>query len=498
MERERVPFRLGQHQGEEALLSVLRDELPGREALALHGAQTVMVSLPHQILDPVEEADLPPDFPALLLRELRRVQFIAEGAGHGDRRSGPEGGGAARLVIGTGRNMGADRRGGIAVGGPLLDAEPGDGVGVVAAPDLRMERQHPRVEAAAAAGAALEQHLRELLRESRKHGIEPQDVAVSQFTLMLRRERCTVEIGHGAVHVPLDIVDGVLAQESCNGLIEPVRDLRPGQIQNHLVPPDGRLPPRNAQGPVRMRPIEIRIFAHHLRLDPEAELQALVLNLADQAAEAVRELAEIRCPVAQGAVVLIAVAEPAVVQNQKLHAELFCAFRQAQQQRLVKGQICRLPAVEQDGAFSPDPRAAAEVAADEAVELPRERAEAVGCEAQKQLRGVKGRSRLQCPAEEAFSDAGDDAERAGLIQFQLGPVVTGIAEHQAAALALVLIGFMITEDDKWIVLVAGIASLRGNRADSVGNGDPLRQPLHGMAAVKVDTVPGAEGQVEAG
>ena len=132
------------------------------------------------------------------------------------------------------------------------------------------------------------------------------------------------------------------------------------------------------------------------------------------------------------------------------------------------------------------------------MELPRERAEAVGCEAQKQLRGVKGRSRLQRPAEEAFSDAGDDAERAGLIQFQLGLVVAGIAEHQAAALALVLIGFMITEDDKGIVLMAGIASLRGNRADSVGNGDPLRQPLHGMAAVKVDTVPGAEVQVEAG
>ena len=77
-------------------------------------------------------------------------------------------------------------------------------------------------------------------------------------------------------------------------------------------------------------------------------------------------------------------------------------------------------------------------------------------------------------------------------------MVAGIAKHQPVALTVILIGLMITENNKGIVLMAGIASLRREAEDSVGNGKPFRLPLHGMPSVKTDAVPGAEGQIEAG
>ena len=93
------------------------------------------------------------------------------------------------------------------------------------------------------------------------------------------------------------------------------------------------------------------------------------------------------------------------------------------------------------------------------MEPARELAEAVRCEAQQKLGCVEVRARLQCPAEEAFTDARDDAQRTCLIHFQLGLVVSGIAEHQAIALTIILPGFMITQDDEGIVLMTGITSL---------------------------------------
>ena len=101
---------------------------------------------------------------------------------------------------------------------------------------------------------------------------------------------------------------------------------------------------------------------------PEAELQPFGFDLPDEAAEAVREFAAVRCPVAQSAVVFIPVTEPAVIQDQQLHTEVSRILRQAQQQRFIKIQIGRLPAVEQDRTLFIGPETAAEVPANEAME----------------------------------------------------------------------------------------------------------------------------------
>ena len=103
-----VSLRFSQHQCEEAPISVRRNRLPCGKSAVFHPGQAIIVSLPHQIFDPVEEGNLPSDFLPFFLRELRRIQFIAEGTGHGDRSSGPEGCRPAGLMIGTGRHMRTD------------------------------------------------------------------------------------------------------------------------------------------------------------------------------------------------------------------------------------------------------------------------------------------------------------------------------------------------------------------------------------------------------
>ena len=91
-----------------------------------------------------------------------------------------------------------------------------------------------------------------------------------------------------------------------------------------------------------MHTIEIRVFTHHLRFDPEPELQSFGLNLLNQPAEAVREFPAIRRPVAQRTVIFVPVAEPAIVQDQQLDTELPGIPRKAQQQCFVEVQIRRL------------------------------------------------------------------------------------------------------------------------------------------------------------
>ena len=81
MKRNGVSLRFSQHQCEEAPISVRRNRLPCGKSAVFHPSQAIIVSLPHQIFDPVEEGNLPSDFLPFFLRELRRIQFIAEGTG---------------------------------------------------------------------------------------------------------------------------------------------------------------------------------------------------------------------------------------------------------------------------------------------------------------------------------------------------------------------------------------------------------------------------------
>ncbi|MNC31108.1 hypothetical protein D3C75_794180 [compost metagenome] len=101
-----------------------------------------------------------------LIRKLRQVKLIAEVAGHGDIPAEGQRRNAADLVIrhcGDMRTHCADR---IYQTGAVLDLQAFRRIGVIAGPGLRHIVEHARIEASTSAGAALEENMREVRRQS--------------------------------------------------------------------------------------------------------------------------------------------------------------------------------------------------------------------------------------------------------------------------------------------------------------------------------------------
>ena len=114
------------------------------------------------------------------------------------------------------------------------------------------------------------------------------------------------------------------------------------------------------------------------------------------------------------------------------------------------------------------------------------------------LRGVKDLTGLQHPAEPGIMDAHYRPDGSCLIQFNVRFVVAGVDQHHAIALAIVLGGFRLAENDEGIVLMTGSTPGGGNGLDTLDQIPALRHPLHGVPSVEVDQLPASEGNIQAG
>ena len=88
--------------------------------------------------------------------------------------------------------------------------------------------------------------------------------------------------GQVAVHVPLQVGDGVLAQQRVELVEQVVRHLVARQVEHQLVAADDPRAARHLQCPARVGPVQIAVGVDHLRLDPQAELQAQAPHVGDQ------------------------------------------------------------------------------------------------------------------------------------------------------------------------------------------------------------------------
>ena len=108
--------------------------------------------------------------------------------------------------------MAAHGSDGIAEGGAILDFQPLNGIGIVAAPDLGEIVEHSRIKPSAAAAAALKEHLGEFGCQPFQQSIQTQHIPVGCFSLTLRGEHTAVNIRQASVHVPLHIADVMAAE----------------------------------------------------------------------------------------------------------------------------------------------------------------------------------------------------------------------------------------------------------------------------------------------
>ena len=182
----------------------------------------------------------------------------------------------ADLVVGDGRDVGAHGADRERQRGAPLDAQPLDGVRVVARPGLRREGEHARVEATAAAGAGLEQDVREAVRQPPVELVQAQHVAVVELALALGRQAQAVRLGDRPVEVPLDVADGRGREHGLQSVVQVVDDLGAAHVQHELLAGLGARPAGHADGPVGVRPEQVAVRVDHLGLDPDAEVDAQV------------------------------------------------------------------------------------------------------------------------------------------------------------------------------------------------------------------------------
>ncbi len=217
----------------------------------------------------------------------------------------------------------------------MLDAQAFQRVVGVGQPDPLRLPQDTRVDAAAAGGAAFDLDLRMRLTEP---GEEREDA------VGLRR----VGDGQDAVVVPFQVVDVVFGQDRVEHAEQVVAHVLARQVQHPLLPPLDLV--GGSQHPVGMGAGEVAVEVDHLGLDPEAECHALGPHMRDQRRQSVGPLAPIDLPVAEAGGVVVALAEPAVVQHEALGPQRGGAGGDVLQGGKVVVEIDRLPAVVVDGA----------------------------------------------------------------------------------------------------------------------------------------------------
>ena len=100
--------------------------------------------------------------------------------------------------------------------------------------------------------------------------------------------------------------------------------------------------------PVRMLPVQVAVFIHHLRFDPDTEFQSHPIDLLDQLTQAAPQLFLIDFPVAESSQLTVSLAEPSVIHDEHLDPELCGLLRQFQKRLPGEIKIGRLPAVEQN------------------------------------------------------------------------------------------------------------------------------------------------------
>src|SRR5699024_7417657 len=141
------------------------------------------------------------------------------------------------------------------------------------------------------------------------------------------------------------------------------------EIEDKLMSGTVRTPSRNHECPVRMLTVEITVLVHHLRLDPDTELQTHSIDLGDQLSKAAAQLFLIDFPVSQSSQLAVALSEPSIVHDKHLDSQIRRLFCKLEQTISRKIEVGRLPAIQEDRAHRFFIFSSAEMCADTAVKI---------------------------------------------------------------------------------------------------------------------------------
>ena len=206
--------------------------------------------------------------------------------------------------------------------------------------------------------------------------------------------------------------------------------------------------------PVGMGAEEVGVGGDHLRLVPYAEFQPESVYSAYKLAESSLELVFIYEPVAQRVLVVVALAEPAVVHDEHIHAEFLCALRERDELVRVKIKKRRLPAVYQQRTLLRSVFSGDEIEVIELVVYPAHLADALARVYHDRLGSLKALARLKMPGEICRIYAHEYARSARIVALGAELKIAAVNEIEAVCLAAVLAGILRDESRKWVLAVA--------------------------------------------
>ena len=237
-----------------------------------------------------------------------------------------------------------------------------------------------------------------------------------------------------------------------------------------------------------MGPVEVAVLRDALRLKPQAEQQAGVGNPLHQFRQGAAQLLLVGEPVPQAGMVIVSLAEPAVVQHKEFHPQLGGLLGHGHQFVPGEIEIGALPAVQQDRPAPAGPLAPADMVPDGFVEIAAQQAKAGTAVAENYFRGLEALAGSQIPAEAVGVDAADQPGLADLVLFHLHGKLAAVDERETVALPLLLIGAGGAEDREGVVVVAAGAPDTADGLDAVAHRLALEIPLGAVAAVEGDPV----------
>ena len=321
---------------------------------------------------------------------------------------------------------------------------------------------------------------------------------MEHLALTLRRAGMAVNIGDIAVHIPLDVINGMIHQQARQALGQIVDHFRSGQIQHQLVAAHCGLSARQRKGPIRMRTIQIRILVDHLRLNPNAKAHVHGMHASNQIIERSAQLLFVDHPIAEACIIVLhTAAEPAIVQHHHIHAQLGSLLGDCSNLVAVEIKICRFPVVDQHRTRGKRILAAHDVGTDKTVVATGKRADTFMREGKNGFRRMESFTRVELPGKEFIIDAGNQTRFSAEIHLDIRAMAAGIHLHHAKAIALRLSRTLCGKNHKRIVVMAGCTAAGRDCADSAGERHALHLALHLMAAMEMQQFPLAARHIQA-
>ena len=312
--------------------------------------------------------------------------------------------------------------------------------------------------------------------------IQSQDVIVEDGSLVIGRGRENVR--DTAVIIPFDIFNIGLVQHIADLLKNTVHHFFSGKVQDQLASADQRFAAGDDHGPVGVLPVQMTVFADHFRFDPDAELHAEIVDPADQRAQALAQLLFIHGPIAQAGGIGIPLAEPAVVHNDHLDAQVMGFFGQIVNGAAGEIKIGGFPAVDQDRAGLCLHRSSAYMMADAGVQVLGKSGKAAAAVGHNDFRCRESLPRFNGIMEAFFAQSHLQSCPAELILAGFRPETAAVDELHGPASAGCFGGIPVCQDDQGVELVGGHAAAAADGLHVMADRSPFQVPLHTVASME--------------